>query len=251
MTTSPVCIEVKNVSFSYNGLPVLTNINFSVKEGEYLGIIGPNGGGKTTLLKIILGLLKPTSGEVFIFGQNIQNFKDRFLIGYVPQRTAEAGLHFPATVEEIVKTGRIAKIGLLRRFKKDDLAAVQKAMEIADIADYKNHLIGHLSGGQRQRVFIARALVGDPKILILDEPTTGVDILSQEKFYTFLRNLNHQLRLTVIVVSHDIGIVIDEVSTVLCLNRTLVCQGPPNESLKDEYLEKLYGKKVKFLIHKH
>jgi zinc transport system ATP-binding protein len=251
ITTYNICIEIKDVSFNYNGISILNNINFSVKEGEYLGIIGPNGGGKTTLLKIILGLLKPTSGEVLIFGKNIYSFKEHYLMGYVPQRTAQAGLHFPATVEEIVKTGRTAKVGLFKRFSEEDLEEIQKAMEIADVTGYKDRLLSHLSGGQRQRVFIARALAGDPKILILDEPTTGIDISSQEKFYTFLRDLNRKLGLTIIVVSHDMSMVVDEAKSVLCLNREMVCHGSPKDFMKEEFLEKLYGKKVKFVVHRH
>lgn len=251
VTAPNICLEVKDVSFSYNGVPILNHISFSVRAGEYLGIFGPNGGGKTTLLKIILGLLKPTSGEVIIFGKNLEAFKEHFLIGYVPQHMGRTDYNFPATVEEVVKSGRTAKIGLFKRFNKEDRHAVQQAMEIADVVNYKNQLISKLSGGERQRVFIARALAGNPKILILDEPTVGVDTPSQEKFYTFLQDLNHKWGLTIIIVSHDIDIVADEVKCILCLNRGLVCHGsPPKDFLKEEYLEQLYGKKIKFILQK-
>ncbi|MBI4359624.1 MAG: metal ABC transporter ATP-binding protein [Candidatus Jacksonbacteria bacterium] len=245
------CIEVENVSFSYTDHTVLQNISFTVKSGEYLGIIGPNGGGKTTLVKLLLGLLKPDTGTIKLFGHDIAQFKEKALIGYVPQRSSQTISSFPATVFEVVKSGRTARIGVLKRFGKDDLAAVQKAISTADIAKYKTNLIGELSGGELQRVFIARSLAGEPKILILDEPSAGIDIAAQEKFYTFIENLNKDLGITIIFISHDIDVVAHEVKCLLCLNKNLVCHGAPREFLKDEYLEKLYGSKVKFILHGH
>jgi len=245
------CIEVENVSFSYNGYSVLENISFAVKNGEYLGIIGPNGGGKTTLIKIILGLLKPDKGSVKIFGVDSQSFKEKALIGYVPQRVSQEVSQFPATVEEIVKSGRTARVGILKRFSQSDIAAVEKAMEVADITKHKIKLLSDLSGGECQRVFIARALAGDPKILILDEPSIGVDLASQEKFYAFVEKLNQNYGLTIIFISHDIAVVSQEVKRLLCLNKNLVCHGLPREFINEEFLEKLYGKKVKFIVHGH
>lgn len=245
------CIEVKNIGFAYNGHPILENINFEVKVGEYLGIIGPNGGGKTTLVKIILGLLNPTKGSVKIFGIDNKDFKNRSLIGYVPQRVSQEIFQFPATVEEIIKSGRTARIGVLKKFTKDDLIAVEKAMEISNVLKYRNNLLSDLSGGERQRVFIARALAGEPKILILDEPSVGVDLPTQEKFYSFVEKLNKDYNLTIIFISHDIDVVAHEVKCLLCLNKNLVCHGSPKEFIKEEYLEKLYGKKVKFILHGH
>lgn len=251
MNTTKNCIEAKDLSFSYNGNPVLENVSFSVKDGEYLGIIGPNGGGKTTLIKIILGLLKPDTGSVKIFGQDIKTFKERALIGYVPQRISQSIPQFPATVEEIVRSGRTARVGLFKRFGEKDTVAIEKAMETADVVKHRTRLISELSGGERQRVFIARALAGEPKMLILDEPSVGVDIAAQEKFYTFIEDLNQNHGLAIIFVSHDIDVVAHEVKCLLCLNKSLVCHGLPREFMKEEYLEKLYGKKVKFILHGH
>lgn len=245
------CIEVNNVSFSYNGQPVLDNISFSVNNGEYLGIIGPNGGGKTTLIKIILGLLKPTTGTVKIFGTDIKEFQEKSLIGYVPQRISQVASQFPATVKEVIETGRTARIGLFKRYTKDDGLAIEKAIEVAGVARLKHRLIEDLSGGERQRVFIARALSAEPKILILDEPSAGVDLASQEQFYTFIQKLNQELGLTILFISHDIDVVAHEVKCLLCLNKNLVCHGNPREFLKEEQMEKLYGKKVKFILHGH
>lgn len=250
-TKENICIEVNNVSFGYNNHLILDNISFAIKNGEYLGIIGPNGGGKTTLIKIILGLLKPSGGSLKIFGTDSEIFKERALIGYVPQRVSQNIFQFPATVEEVVKSGRTARVGILKKFGKKDLDAVKKSMEVAGVAKYKKSLLSDLSGGERQRVFIARALAGEPKILILDEPSVGVDLPAQEKFYTFIKKLNQNYKLTIIFVSHDIDVVANEVKSLLCLNKNLVCHGDPKKFIKEEYLEKLYGKEVKFVLHGH
>ncbi|TAN35815.1 metal ABC transporter ATP-binding protein, partial [Patescibacteria group bacterium] len=235
-------IELNNVSFSYDHTSVLENLSFTVRKGEYLGIIGPNGGGKTTLIKIILGLLQPTSGTISLFGKDRHDFKEKYRIGYVPQRITQAEKSFPATVFEVVRTGRIARLGFFERFTKDDTDAVERAMEISGIARYRDTLIGNLSGGERQRVFIARALASEPDVLILDEPTVGVDIGAQKTFYDFLSSLNKEHNITIIFISHDIDAVSHETKTVLCLNHNLVCHGLPQDLLNEHILERLYGK---------
>jgi zinc transport system ATP-binding protein len=246
-----VCIELEDINYTLNGHPVLEYISFAVNEGEYLGIIGPNGGGKTTLLRIMLGLLKPSSGKVKIFGQEINHFKDRYKLGYVPQRAAHEEFYFPASVEEVVKSGRTAKIGLFKKFHKEDREAVKQAMDIAGVLELKERLIGELSGGERQRVFIARALAGGPGILILDEPVVGVDIASKDRFYSFLKHLNKEEKITIIFVSHDVGAIAHEVNDVLCLNRRLICHGSPEDYIKEDFLEQVYGSKVKSIFHNH
>jgi len=250
MTGPKTCIEVKEVSFSYNGNPILQDISFVVQEGEYLGIIGPNGGGKTTLFKVILGLLKPQTGEVRIFGEPLESFKRRHLIGYVPQRSL-SDYYFPATVEEVVRSGRTARLGLFKRVSKEDAKAIERVMEVTDVGRLRDRLIGQLSGGERQRVFIARALASEPKILILDEPDVGVDINAQEKFYSFLEDLNSNTGITILLISHDIDVVAHQAKTILCLNRRLVCHGSPRDFITEDYMQKLYGKKVRFILHGH
>jgi len=250
MNNEQSCIEVENVHFGYRQSPILENVSFSVACGDYLGVIGPNGGGKTTLLKLILGLLEPTFGVVRVLGRTVGELSDRSELGYVPQSVSQTEFYFPATVREVVASGRTVKAGLFHRLGRGDYDAVKRAMDIADVARYQHHLIGDLSGGERQRVFIARALAAEPKILILDEPSAGVDIPSQEKFYRFLKTLNEDMKMTIIFVSHDIDIVAREAKTVLCLNRGLVCHGTPEDSINDEYMQKLYGRNVK-VIHKH
>ena len=244
-------IELNGVSFKYDRENVLDDLTFVIRKGEYLGIIGPNGGGKTTLVRIILGLLNPTTGSVQLFGKDHHDFKERYRISYVPQHSTQSEVAFPATVFEVVQSGRVARLGFFSNFTKKDDEAVEKAMEIAGVKNYRNTLIGKLSGGERQRVFIARALASEPEILILDEPTTGVDIGAQKTFYEFLTSLNRKHNLTIILVSHDIDVISKEVKTVLCLNRTLVCHGFPQDLLDEKILKELYGENTAKINHKH
>ncbi len=244
-------IELKDISFAYGSENVLENINLNIHKGDYLGIIGPNGGGKTTLLKIMLGLLKPAKGIVSLFHKDIRQFKDWARIGYVPQKAVHFDVHFPATVEEVVSMGRYGKKGLFHRLNAEDKGLVQKSLEQVEMSGYKDRLIGDLSGGQQQRVFIARALVTEPEIIFLDEPTVGVDIHTQEEFYTLLKKLNQELNLTLILISHDIDVVTHEVTELACVNKTLVYDNNPKEFIKNNGLQKAYGDQVKFVLHTH
>jgi zinc transport system ATP-binding protein len=244
-------IELNDVSFTYGDTPVLEKVSFVVRKGEYLGVIGPNGGGKTTLVRIILGLLHPTSGRVALFGKDHHDFKEKYRIGYVPQRVSQLDKNFPATVFEVVQSGRIPRLGLFKGFTNKDRVVVESAIELAGIAKYRNTLIGNLSGGERQRVFIARALASEPDVLILDEPTVGVDIGAQKKFYEFLGSLNRDQHLTIIFVSHDVDAVAGEIQTVLCLNHSLVCHGVPEMLLTENVLKRLYGDHVTNITHEH
>ncbi|MEK7084306.1 MAG: metal ABC transporter ATP-binding protein [Patescibacteria group bacterium] len=245
------CIEADNLSFSYNGSPALREVTFSIPQGDFVGLIGPNGGGKTTLLKILLGLLTPTTGTVRIFGESPRDRHAAGIIGYVPQRVATEAQFFPASVEEIVRSGRTRMVGLLDRWKKKDDDAVAHALAITDIASLRRRLISDLSGGERQRVFIARALAGNPKLLILDEPTVGVDIAAREKFAKFLDELNTKYGLTIVLVSHDIEAIARQVQHVLCLNCSLVCHLCSDDFTPETYHEKIYGKDAAHLRHDH
>jgi zinc transport system ATP-binding protein len=262
MQIGGVSIEIEGVSFSYHGEKVLEDVGFSVARGDYLGIIGPNGGGKTTLIRIILGLLKPDTGSVRIFGGGAPhgvnvgathrvNGGARASIGYVAQHAVQGETYFPASVEEVVKSGRFARMGFLKRFSDADRAAVEKAMETADVGRLGRRLIGSLSVGQLQRVLIARALASEPEILILDEPVTGVDIASQTRFYAFLELLNKELGITILFVTHDVGVIAREATSVMCLNRKLFCHGSPEDFISGEFLETLYGHKVNPFLHRH
>ena len=244
-------IEFKNISFAYDSKNnVLEHISFDVNKGDYVGIIGPNGSGKSTMMKLMLGLLKPNEGTIKIFGKKRKNFAEHAKIGYVPQQTAYAST-FPATVLEIIQSGRTSQMGLFQSFQKKDHNAVQKAIHITGLERVKNTLLEKLSGGQRQRTLIARALAGEPKVLVLDEPSTGVDIKSQETFFSFLKNLNKKLGITILLISHDLDVITNEADYVICVNKQLICNTPVKEFVKGDYMKKLYGENVKLVKHKH
>ncbi|WP_297441098.1 metal ABC transporter ATP-binding protein [Sulfurimonas sp.] len=244
--------DVKNLSFKIRDQIILENITFEIYEGEYIAIIGPNGGGKTTLIRLLLGLETPSSGEIKIFGQKLKNFKEWHKIGYVPQRATLVDENFPATVEDIVKMGRIAKRGLFAGASSEDRAKVHDAMVKMDILDLKNRMVGTLSGGQRQRVMIARALASSPKILILDEPNTGVDMLSQQRFYTLLAKLNKEENITILFITHDIGVIVDDIGRVFTINQKATICNDPKQILSCEEVSELYGINAHSLYnHKH
>lgn len=244
-------IEVDHVSFAYEGRLVLNDLSLNVHLGDYLGVVGPNGGGKTTLIKIMLGLLKPASGTVRLFGKDLRHFKEHSKIGYVPQKVTNFDVNFPATVEEIVAMGRYGKIGLFHFPDANDKRIVNEAIATVGMSDFKKALIGNLSGGQQQRVFIARALASEPEVIILDEPTVGVDPETQKMFYGLLKELNVQMNLTLILVSHDLDVVASESTEVACINSTLVYHGSSQDFVKGDNLAKLYGGDVKFVVHSH
>ncbi len=245
-------VEVKDLSFGYGKQLVLEQVNLAVHRGDYLGLIGPNGSGKTTLLKLILGILPlQGQGEVRLFGTPVKAFRVRHKIGYVAQKAASFNTGFPATVEEVVFTGRAAQRGLLRPFTAADRRAVHEALDRVGMLAYKDRLIGRLSGGQQQRVFIARALVSQPELLILDEPTVGVDVQAEAQFYRLIRDLRREMGLTVILVSHDIGAVAHEVTSLACLNRRLFYHGSPAEFGSEEQLCELYGHQMRLIHHHH
>ena len=246
-------IDIQRVSFKFHLKPVLEHVTLRIERGDYLGLIGPNGAGKTTLLRILLGELSPTSGQVTLFGTPAKHFRDRTRIGYVPQKATQIELHFPVTVEEVVSLGRVAKAGLFRKLGHADRAAIDRALGAMDITRLRRRLLSELSGGEQQRVFIARALASEPEVLILDEPTVGVDVDAQEKFYELLNRLNTDKggNLTLVLVSHDIDVVANEVTKLASINKKLIYSGSPREFLTGEYLEKLYGKGRRFILHGH
>ena len=235
-------ISVDHVSFHYQSDVVLDDVTLEVRRGDFLGVIGPNGSGKTTLLKIMLGLLTPASGTVSLFGQPIATFTDWQKIGYVPQKAGAAATisHVPISVEEVVGLGHAGSS-----------KAVVRALRSVGMDAQRKKLLSELSGGQQQRVFIARALVTEPELLILDEPTVGVDVESQAAFYELLRTLHQKHGLTLVLVSHDIDVVAHEVKTVACINRTLIFHGTPKDVMRGDFIEKLYGKNLRFIIHGH
>ncbi len=234
-------ISLNDISFSYGNGEVIKEVSLKVDKGDYVGIIGPNGGGKSTLLKLMLGLLTPEKGRVELFGHNIKEFKDWYRIGYVPQKTY-FDLNFPVTVYEVVAMGRYGKIGLFRFPKKDDKQKVMQALKYVGMEEFKNRQISELSGGQQQRVFIARALACEPEVIFLDEPTVGVDVKTQKEFYNLLRKLNKELNLTLILSSHELDVVAHETNKLGYVNRTLEYFGNPEEFIKGDYFHELIGR---------
>jgi len=242
--------DVKDLNFNVREQHILSNISLEIFEGEYIAIIGPNGGGKTTLIRILLGLEKPSSGKVKIFGKSVKSFNAWNKIGYVPQRASLVDENFPATVEDIVSMGRVAKRSLFSSKSQEDKHAVEDAMLKMDVLNLKDKMVGTLSGGQRQRVMIARALSSNPKILILDEPNTGVDMVSQQRFYTLLSKLNTQEKITILFITHDIGVIADDIQRLFTINQKATICNNPKETLSCEEVSELYGIEA-HLIHNH
>jgi zinc transport system ATP-binding protein len=242
-------IEVSNLSFGYNEVSVLKNINFSVHKGDFLGIIGSNGAGKSTLMKLLLNILTPVSGEIKLLGENINRFKKWNEVGYISQKANSFNSSFPATVEEIVGANLFSKIGLFRMPKKHHKEMIYNALEKVDMQDYGKRQIGNLSGGQQQRVFIARAIVNNPKILFLDEPTVGIDAKSEQSVYCLLSELNKSLGLTVVMVTHDIGAITAHANRIICLGENGLLEHNPSEGITKELVTKIYGSGVNLNIH--
>lgn len=244
-------IELQDVSFQYEFTQVLTDISLTVREGDFLALLGPNGSGKSTLLKIILGLLKPTKGTVKLFGEPSSTFKHREWIGYVSQKSNSFNAGFPATVKEVVTSGLTKKMGLFKRHLPNQQELVINSLKAVGMEQFANRNIGELSGGQQQRVFIARALVAEPKLLILDEPTVGIDHENVQSFYDMLTNLNEQHHMTMILVTHDVDTVASSISHVACLNQTLHFHGYKDDydSLSEDQLNAWYGHAVRKIHH--
>jgi zinc transport system ATP-binding protein len=224
----PVAVELRGVSFAYpGGMPVLERVDLVIEEGEFVALAGPNGGGKTTLIRIALGLERPGRGEALLFGRPAHSFSARARLGYLAQRTT-LGIDAPATVREIVSAGRLPVRGLLRRFTGEDRRAVEAAIERVGLAAVAEEPVQRLSGGQQQRAYIAKALAGQPDLLVLDEPTTGVDVEAQEAFARLLAELKSELGVTIVYVSHEFGAVESFVERIVLVRREIVFDGSPD-----------------------
>lgn len=223
---------------------VLENINLELFAGDFLGIIGPNGGGKSTLLKVMLGLIKPERGEIRLF--SLPPAAARSRVGYMPQKTI-FDASFPIKVLDVVLMGRYSRKGLMRRYGREDREAALQALQSVGMQDRVLREIGALSGGEQQRVFVARSLVSDPQLLLLDEPTAGVDSAQQKDFYDLLCHLNRDLGIAIVLVSHDVTAISTYVSKIACLNQRLYYHG--SRELTGEDIEKAYGCPVEMIAH--
>ncbi|PKK85218.1 MAG: ABC transporter [Thermoplasmata archaeon HGW-Thermoplasmata-1] len=253
-------VRIEGLTVSYGGATVLENVSLSVGGSDFLGIIGPNGGGKTTLLKAMLGLVKPDRGTISLFGRSVDGGRrskfclatqpkprrggGRRFVGYVPQYT-QFDTEYPATVMDVVLMGRIGKGRLVRRYSKEDYSAARAALAQVELSGYEKRQIGELSGGERQRALIARAICSRPKLLLLDEPTASIDRKGQTDVYELLSRLKRDM--AIIMVSHDIGAVSVYVDKVACLNRKLYYHG--DKELRHDEIEEAYACPVELLFH--
>ncbi|MFW5918223.1 MAG: metal ABC transporter ATP-binding protein [Haloferacaceae archaeon] len=242
-------IEVHDVTFAYAEQPVVEGVSLTVEEGEFLGLVGPNGSGKSTLLELMIGLRRPDSGTVRLFGEPAHAFDEGERIGYVPQDVANTNVEMPVTVAEAVRMGRYPH-KWVGRFEDDDRRAIRSAMDRVGVAELADRRVGRLSGGQRQRVFIARALASGADLLALDEPTVGVDAESREAFYELLHELNDE-GLTIVLIEHDIGVVTTHATEIACLNRELFFHGDPETFVETDALAEAYGNAQHIVHHDH
>ena len=242
MNNNASILSIENLYAGYENETILQNINLQVYENDFVGIIGPNGGGKSTLLKVILGLLRPQRGEVRVLGQDVR--QARKSIGYVPQ-FIETDRYFPISVWETVSLGLITGWSPFRRFSKEEHEQIEEALNLVEISDLRDKPMGELSGGQRQRVLIARALVFQPKILLLDEPTASIDSNITHDVYELMKQLNQNM--AILLVTHDIMAISSYAKTIACLNRKLIYHHDKN--LTSEMLDDIYGCPVDLIAH--
>lgn len=245
MMRNNVVIRFSNATIAYQRRTALTDINLEIYQGEFLGIIGPNGSGKTTLLKSILGLVRPSRGTVQIFDCACHKLRchHKARIGYIPQK-GHIDYNFPVTVRETVMMGRYSSLGLFRRPSHADREMVKSALEKVEMDVYTDAPFGHLSGGQQQRVLIARALVQQPEVLLMDEPTTGIDTPTQYSMLKLISNLQKNLKLTVLLVTHDINMITPYADRMALIHTQLYAIGTPAEVLNEKVLSDVYGKQV-------
>ncbi len=236
-------IEINNLSFSYDTVPVLESVNLKVEHGEFATIVGPNGGGKTTLLKLLLGILKPVQGTITVLGDKPE--RTRFRVGYMPQHT-DLDPQFPVTVMDVVLLGRLGR-RFGGRYSKNDKQLAWKALEEVQLESAARLAFNKLSGGQKQRALIARALCCNPEMLLLDEPTANIDPEVEENLLTILQDLNR--RMTILLVSHDMGFVSRVVKSVICVNRRVLIH--PTSSMDGTLIKDIYGDDYCMVRHDH
>jgi zinc transport system ATP-binding protein len=224
----PVAVELRDVCFSYPGGPeVLHKVSLIVEAGEFVAIAGPNGGGKTTLLRVAVGLEQPSRGRALLFGESAARFSHRSRIGYLAQRT-QLGIEAPVTVREVVETGRVPRRGILGPLRREDRVLVGEAIERVGLSAQSGSVLGRLSGGQQQRAFIAKALAAQPDLLVLDEPTAGVDVDAQETLAALLEELHRDLGVTILFCSHEFGAVERFVDRLVLVRGGIVFDGDPS-----------------------
>lgn len=235
-------VDLENVWVWRSGNLALKDITLKIEQGKFIGLMGPNGGGKTTLLKTMVGLIKPDRGRVRLAGPLAKT------IGYVPQEES-VDPEFPVTARDVVEMGLYGSLGLFPRIGAAERQRISLALGLVGMEHLADRRIGELSGGQKQRIFIARAVVGSPRLLLLDEPTTGVDARARDDFYRLLFDLMGDLSLTIILASHDLEVVPGRVDEIICINQTVFVHAPPDEVRDADVFRKAYGCELEFMMH--
>ncbi len=251
MNPNAPLISLENVTLLRQGLEVLKDVSFAISAGDFLALIGPNGSGKTTLIRIILGLLPPTAGRVLLMGEKVEQFTQWSRIGYVPQKATHLDSSFPASVREVVAMGLISRKRFPRLLTARDEVSIDQALDRVGLTGLKSRRVGELSGGQQQRVFIARAIVNRPDVLFLDEPTAGVDAETQTRFYDMLAELNRKEGLTIVLITHDFGIITKHVNRVACLNQRLFFHGTHQDFCTSPVVQELLHGEHHMICHRH
>jgi zinc transport system ATP-binding protein len=242
VTTNVPAVLIKDLRFSYDSRPVLENVNIAIAKGDFASVVGPNGGGKTTLLKLMLGLLRPAQGLIRVFGQAPENARP--LIGYMPQHS-QLDQEFPATVMDVALMGRLGHGSLFGPYSKKDKEIAAAVLDLVGLSDVRKKSFAAISGGQRQRLFIARALACEPELLLLDEPTANLDVVMEGDLYELLQRLNE--RLTIIMVSHDVGFVSSFVKSVICVKKKVLMH--PTSEITGSIINEIYGSPMKMIRH--
>lgn len=244
-------VSVDRLTCRYAGSPVLDGVAFSVAAGDYIGIVGPNGSGKSTLVRTILGLHSCSEGSVTLFGTRLEQFSEWRRVGYLPQTLQHINPAFPATIEEVVALGLLAGKRFPRRRDRSDQERVEKAMELMGIADIRSKLIGQLSGGQQQRALLARALVNEPELLVMDEPTTALDPDTRERFFSLLDEL-HTKGTTILLVTHDTGTIGRHASRLLYIDKRVIFDGSFGDFCGSVEMTGFFGESAQHIIcHRH
>ena len=251
MMEKPPVIEVEGVTISRSGERAIEDATFKVFKGDFVGVVGPNGGGKTTLIKATLGLLPRDAGAIRLFGTPVEQFRDWRRVAYVGQDSINFDQSFPLSVRELVSLGRVNGGNIGRRLTAEDWGHVDETLRFMGIDDLADKRIGQLSGGQKQRVFVAKAMARDPDVLFLDEPVAGVDPETQERFYMKLSNINAQRGVTILDVSHDLSSVFCRMNRVICVNKRVNVADIGDEAGFTTALKKAYGDHFHFVFHEH
>lgn len=244
-------LELQNVDIARSGDLVIQNVNFKIRTGDYVGLVGPNGGGKTTLILSLLNFLPRAKGTIRLFGIDIDKFSAWEKVAYISQNATSFDNKFPLTVRELVSLGRIKKGNVARRFISEDWKAIDDSISFMGLADVAHKRIGQLSGGQKQRVFVAKALARNPEIIFLDEPIVGVDASTQEKFYKKLSDLNTERKTTILLVTHDLTSVFCRMSKVMCINKQVEVAEITEDLDPNVFLKRAYGEHFHFVFHRH